>query len=68
MKRCQGLCKDDGRVTDGYAHILPDRQRVTLCLSCARHWRLVWRDYAPRPYGQATRDAIAAVAIVGVMV
>lgn len=66
MRRCEE-CRDTfGRVRDGYAHRLPDGQRVSLCLSCASRWRMAWPSFAPVPYGQATRDAIAAVAIVGV--
>lgn len=66
MKACEMCRADFGRVREGYAHRLPDGQRVNLCLSCASRWRLQWRDFAPVPYGQATRDAVAAVAIVGV--
>lgn len=66
MKRCEE-CRDTfGRVREGYTHRLPDGQHVSLCLACASRWRMAWPTFAPRPYGKATRDAIAAVAIVGI--
>lgn len=66
MKKICESCRDLGRVRAGLAHRLPDGQRVSLCLSCARTWRLKWPTYAPKPYGQETRSEYAKVAIVGI--
>lgn len=51
---------------DAFAFILPDRQRVTLCLSHAGAWRLQDPRYAPVPYGPVARAAVAARSIVAV--
>ena len=70
MNRCEE-CRAIGRTGEratGYKHRLPDGQRVTLCISHARAWRLTWGDWSPVPYGAEARAAYDAVTIVGVPV
>lgn len=66
MIRCEACLTDFGRVREGYAHRLPDGQRVALCLTCATRWRLSDPSFSPVPFGAVARAAVAAVAIVGV--
>jgi hypothetical protein len=51
-----------------YKHRLEDGQRVTLCLSHARAWRLhMPQGLRPLPYGPETRAAYEATAIVATL-
>lgn len=53
---------------DTYAWRLEDGQRVSLCLSHARVWRMTMPEgLRPVPYGNRTREAIAANAIVATL-
>ena len=58
MRTCEECRMTFGRHREGYAHQLPDRQRVSLCLACASRWRMAWPSYAPRPYGREAREAV----------
>lgn len=63
--RCE-WCRELGITgRDAYAHRLTDGQRLTLCLSHARVWRLREPSWYPMPYGREARVAYAAGAIVG---
>jgi hypothetical protein len=67
MNTCE-QCREYGIAgREAYAWRLEDSQRVTLCLSHARVWRLrMPNGLRPLPYGKRTQDAILANALVGV--